>query len=252
MKVLVTGGTEGIGLAFAKYYAAREAELYLVARNMLKLIDTKKLLEDTYHTKVNIYAIDLSIEGASKKLYESLKDKNIDVVMNNAGIGYTQCSWKIDIEKEEKMVMLNCVALLSLSKLFVRDMLQRKNGCIINISSTGCFQPGPYIAGYYASKAFVTSYTKALYEEVRQYGIKVYCVAPGPVYTNFYEKSGVKAPKHAMHVDQVVDYTIHHMHDKCMIIPGFWNRMALFVPEKLRIYFVKKSKQKKLSDIIIP
>ncbi len=241
-KVLITGATQGIGYAFADYYASIGDELFLVARNQINLMDVKIELENQYHTRIHIYACDLSQLGASQQLYD-LIDTEIDIVINNAGVGYTQQADKIDIDKEEKMVVLNDIAMMSLTKLFIKDMKTREQGTIINISSTGSFQPGPYIAGYYASKSFVTSYTRALHEEYKQFGIGVYCVCPGPVDTDFYTNSGLNAPKSAMRADRVVKYTIHHMKNQCMIIPGFLNRIVRFVPEKIRISFIQKSKQ---------
>jgi uncharacterized protein len=244
-KVLITGATEGIGLSFAKYYSSIGDEVYLVARNRMRMIDVKKQLEDTYHNKVYMIIQDLSVVGTASQLYESVNDE-IDILINNAGVGYTERSWKIDIDKEESMVVLNDATLMSLTKLYANDMKKRHSGMIINIASTGAFQPGPYIAGYYASKSFVVSYTRALHEELKQYGIHVYCVCPGPVDTDFYLKSGTNSPRYAMNPDKVVKYTIKHMKKKCMIIPGFLNRFVRIFPESIRMYFVKKSKWKKI------
>lgn len=245
-KVLITGGSEGIGFGFAKYYASKGYDVILVARNQMKLLDAKNMIENTYHKKVEIISYDLSVKDAARSLYEKLESKTIDILINNAGCGYTGRSWKIDIEKEEDMVMVNDVALMSLTKLFVNDMKKRHAGIIMNVSSTGSFQPGPYIAGYYASKSFVTSYTQAIHEEMKPYGVQVYCLCPGPVYTSFYDKSGTKNPRWAMDVDKVVDYTIKHMKKKCLIMPGFTNRLVRILPVRVRMSYVRKMKQKSL------
>ncbi len=245
-KVLITGGTEGIGSAFAKYYASIGDELFLVARNRMRLVDVKNQLENTYHNKVHMLVCDLSEVGSASKLYESLEEEEIDVLINNAGVGYTERSWKIDIDKEEKMVVLNDVTLMSLTKLFSNDMKKRHTGTIINIASTGAFQPGPYIAGYYASKSFVSSYTQAVCEELRPYGIHVYCLCPGPVDTDFYLKGGTRAPRNAMDPDKVVKYTIKHMKKRCLIIPGFINRIVRIFPVRVRMKFIQRSKWKKI------
>lgn len=242
-KVLITGASQGIGYAFAKYYASIGNELYLVSRNQLKLFDVKTELENQYHNRIHIYSLDLSKVGSAKQLYEMI-DEEIDILINNAGVGYTQHADRIDIDQEESMVVLNDITMMSLTKLFIKDMKIRERGTIINISSTGSFQPGPYIAGYYASKSFVTSYTRALHEEYKQYGLQVYCVCPGPVDTDFYVNSGIYAPKYAMEADEVVKYTIKHMKKQCLIIPGFMNRISRWIPEKIRISFIRKSKYK--------
>lgn len=245
-KVLITGGSEGIGLEFAKYYASIGCELFLVARNQMKLLDAKNEIENMYHDKVNIISCDLSNKGSAQELFDHLEKEEIDIVINNAGCGYIERSWKIDIEKEEDMVMVNDVAVMSLTKLFMNQMKKRHEGTIINVSSTGSFQPGPFIAGYYASKAFVTSYTQAVHEEMKPYGVDVYCLCPGPVYTSFYDKSGSRNPRHALSTEQVVKYTIKHMKRKCLIIPGFTNRLVRLVPMKLRMLFIQSQKQKSL------
>lgn len=240
--VLITGGSRGIGLEFAKYYAKEGYEIFLCARNMMKLIDAKKYLENTYQIHCHVIATDLSQPNSAKELYEKVEPYQIDVLINNAGTGYTERSWRIDIDKEEEMVMINDIALMSLTKLFLKDMKQRQTGMIINIASTGAFQPGPYIAGYYASKAFVLSYTEAINEEAKSFGVKVYCVCPGPVYTDFYSTSGLKPPKGAMHAEKCVQYVMKHLKRRCVIIPGFTNRLALLVPRRIRTLFVRKTK----------
>ncbi len=242
-KVLITGASQGIGYAFAEYYASIGDELYLVSRNQLKLINVKTELENQYHNRIHIYSLDLSKVGSAKQLYEMIGEE-IDILINNAGVGYTQQADRIDIDQEEAMVVLNDITMMSLTKLFIKDMKTREHGTIVNISSTGSFQPGPYIAGYYASKSFVTSYTRALHEEYKQYGVQVYCVCPGPVDTDFYTNTGIFAPKYAMQADKVVKYTIKHMKNQCLIIPGFMNRMSRLIPEKIRISFIRKSKYK--------
>lgn len=240
-KVLITGGSRGIGLAFAEYYAKEGYDIYLCARNMLKLMDVKKHLEDTYDIRCCIFQIDLSEKGKAKQLYDSA-GSDIDVLINNAGCGYTGYSEQIDIEKEEDMVMVNDAALMSLTKFYLTDMMKRHEGTIINIASTGAFQPGPYIAGYYASKAFVLSYTEAIHEEAKPYNVKVYCLCPGPAATDFYSASDLKIPKHAQSAESVVRYTMKHLKNSCVIIPGFANRLVRFIPRRIRISAIKKMK----------
>lgn len=244
--VLITGGTEGIGKAFALYYAHCGYDLILVARSEGKLIDSKNEIENQYRNKVDIIPYDLALTGSAEALYTRIKQKDISIVINNAGAGYTDCAWNVSISKEEQMVVLNDISLMSLTKLFVRDMKQKGTGTIINIASTGAFQPGPYIAGYYASKAFVLSYTRAIHEEVKEYGVRVYCVCPGPVKTDFYAKSGLKAPLSAMSAESIVDYVSKHMKKKCVIVPGFSNKLVCILPVKLRMFFVEKMKKKVL------
>ena len=249
-KVLITGGTEGIGKAFGLFYASIGYDLLLVARHESKLIDVKNEIENAYGVHVEILVWDLSVIGSAQKLYDTVKDRKIDVLINNAGIGYTEQAWKIDIQKEENMVVLNDISLMSLTKLFFQEMKENKHGTILNIASTGAFQPGPYIAGYYASKAFVLSYTEAIYEEAKEYGMHVYCLAPGPVRTDFYAKSGGKSPRFAQSAEEVVLYTVKHMKKNCLIIPGFSNRIIRILPTKIRVFFIKKIKYRSLKKYV--
>ena len=145
--VLITGGSEGIGLELAKCWAADGAQLILAALDPLRLFEARSELQNEYHVRVDTVQADLSEAGSAKKLYESVRDKNIDVLVNNAGSGYTGYSWQIDSETEEKMVQLNAASLMTLCKLFTADFIEKGSGTIVNVASTGAFQSGPYIAG---------------------------------------------------------------------------------------------------------
>lgn len=240
---LITGGSEGIGKAFAEYYAEKGYDLILVARNMTKLIDAKAELENTYDIRTDIISEDLSREGSATELYEKLKGRTIDVLINNAGIGYTGKSWEIPVEQEESMIGVNVTAMMSLCKYILHDQVQRGEGLIINVASTGAFQPGPYIAGYYASKSFVLSYTRAVHEEAAPYGVQVCALCPGPVDTAFYEKSGGKMSRFHMSPQKTVRYCMKHT-GQTVIVPGFFNRAVRFVPVRVRIFFLKHMKKK--------
>jgi short-subunit dehydrogenase len=244
--VLITGGSCGIGLAFAEYYASQGCDLILAARKMPRLIDAKTEIQNQYCVKVDTVSIDLSVTGSAQQLYDRLQGRQIDILINNAGVGYTAVSWKNDIDSDERMAVLNDVAMMSLTKLYLHDMVSRKEGTIINVASTGAFQPGPYIAGYYASKSFVYSYTRAVHEEVSRLGVSVYCLCPGPVNTEFYQNSGLNAPGTAMSPEKCVAYAVSHMKNKCVIIPGFWNRAAWLLPVSMRMESVKKMKRNTL------
>lgn len=241
--VLITGGSEGIGKAFACYFAEKEYDLILVARNMPRLIDVKADLENRYHTNVRLIPEDLSEKNAAADLYGKLQGKEIDVFINNAGFGATGKSWEIPVEQEEDMIAVNVTAMMSLCKYILRDQLMRGKGLIINVSSTGAFQPGPYIAGYYASKAFVLSYTRAVHEEVKDSGVQVCALCPGPTDTAFYQKSGGKMSRFHMTPEKVVRYCMKHT-GRTVIIPGLINRMMRLVPVRIRIFFLKHMKKK--------
>lgn len=241
--VLITGGSEGIGKAFAEYFAREGYELILVAKNPLKLSDTKAELEKKYNQKIEIIAEDLSVKGSVSDLYQKLNGKKIDILINNAGLGYTGKSWEIPIDQEENMTMVNVTAMMSLCKYVLRDLVKRREGLIINVASTGAFQPGPYIAGYYASKSFVLQYTEAIHEEAKGFGVQACALCPGPTDTAFYQKSGGKMSFFHMSPEKVVRYCMKHTNRK-IIIPGFTNRLIRWIPVPVRVFFLKHMKKK--------
>ncbi len=246
--VLITGGSEGIGLELAKLYAAAGNELILCARDRVKLHDAKHEVQKLYHVRCETVSLDLSGRDAAKTLYEQFKDRRISTLINNAGIGFTGKSWEIPLEAEETMVRLNDETLMSLTKLFLNDFIARGEGTIVNVASTGAFQPGPYIAGYYASKAFVLNYTKALAEETRGTGVHVCCLCPGPVDTHFYMKSGGKKPRFIMSAEKTARIAYEKIQKgKTVIVPGLINNLVRVLPLSMRIAYVKKTKLKNLN-----
>ena len=246
-EVLITGGSEGIGFELAKCFAEDGYDVILAARSMVKLFDAKNELQQQYQVHVDIISIDLSVPGAAEELYEKVKGRNIDALVNNAGSGYTGISWQQDIEAAEKMITLNNTALMSMTLLMLRDFTAKGSGTILNVASTGAFQPGAYIAGYYAAKAFVLHFTEAVAEEAEPYGVQVCCVCPGPVDTDFYRKSGVSKPKFAMSAEKTARETYRKMKKgMTVIIPGASNRLVTHLPKGIRKGYVKRSKIKVL------
>jgi short-subunit dehydrogenase len=213
----------------------------------VRLFEARNELQKLYHGRVDTVSADLSVQGSAKRLYESLNGRQVDVLINSAGCGYTGYSWQIDAEAEEKMVQLNDASLMTLCKLFLADFTARGSGTIVNVASTGAFQSGRYIAGYYASKAFVLNYTGALREEAKEYGVHVCCLCPGPVDTHFYAKSGGRKPRGAMSAEKVAAIAWKGIHNnQKIIIPGFFNRLLMAVPQSIRMAYVKRSKLKNL------
>lgn len=241
--VLITGGSEGIGKEFARYFAQIGYDLILTGRSMPKLSDVKTELENQYAENVQVICEDLSQKGAAGRLYQKLNGRKIDIFINNAGFGCTGKSWEIPVEKEEDMIGVNVMVMMSLCKYIMHDQIQKGKGLVINVASTGAFQPGPYIAGYYASKAFVLRYTQAVHVEAEPYGVQVCALCPGPTDTAFYEKSGGKMSSFHMSPQKVVRYCMKHT-DKTVIVPGFTNRLMRIVPVPVRVFFLKHWKKK--------
>jgi len=185
--VLVTGASRGIGYELARLAAEDGYNPVLVSRTEEDLFKVKDRLETEFSVQGKVIAGDLSQPETPSKIYEELSDSNyrIELLFNNAGRGqmgeFTATNWEIDRE----MMHLNMDALVHLTKLFLPEMKERGEGGILNVSSLAAFQPGPMMALYYASKAFVQSFSEALAEEVNSYGINVTALSPGPVETEF-------------------------------------------------------------------
>jgi len=236
-QVLITGGSSGIGLELAKQFAADGYDIILAASNSDRLLRAKKTIEDNYHVVVITYAYDLSKQGEAAKLYEAVLSDGytIDVLVNNAGIGTIGATEQIPLEKDETLMVLNMMAPVVLTKLFLKDMYVRKAGRILNVCSTGAYQPGPYTATYYASKSFLLSYTKAVRYEAKTHGVSVCALCPGTTATAFFERADSKTPKGAMSAEQVAKYAYRQfMRGKAEIIPGLAFRLMKLCPVPIK------------------
>ncbi|TDJ56951.1 MAG: SDR family oxidoreductase [Ignavibacteria bacterium] len=185
--VLITGASAGIGLEFAKIFAKEKYDLVITARNETKLNELANEIKNHHNVNVKVIAKDLSKQNAGKEIFEQLKNENVitDVLINNAGFGVFNNYWDVELQDEKNMLQVNIMALAELTNLFGKDMVNRGGGKILNVASTAAFQPGPTMAGYYASKAFVLSYSQAVDFELRKKGVQVSTLCPGPTITDF-------------------------------------------------------------------
>ena len=243
--VLITGATMGIGCALAERFAKEGSDLVLCARHHDALTEVKRRLEGRYGICVDVYACDLSSHEQLMRLYETVKDKRVEILVNNAGIGFAGKAIDQDIEKEDILVDLNIKAVMDLCKLFGKDMCERGHGTIINLSSTGAFQPGPYIASYYASKSFVLSYSRALEVEMKPYGVHVCCVCPGPVNTAFYAKSGGRMSAYHTSAQHVADVIVRTYQKRTVVVIGSLNKLLCMVPSGVKMKFLSFMKKPK-------
>ena len=237
LKALITGASSGIGRDMARVLSSKGYDLILVARNKKEL----EKLKDELKTNVEIISMDLSDVDNCKKLYEQVKDKNIDILINNAGFGNIGSFRKTDMDKELSMIDLNIKAVHILTKLFLNDFVERDSGYILNVSSASAFQPGPLMATYYSTKSYVYHLTLALYEELRHIksNVKVSCLCPGPVNTNFNEVANCEFKMEGLSSEYVAKYAIDKMlKNKLLIIPGFTIKLVYifgrFIPNKLK------------------
>lgn len=226
MRALITGASNGMGLEFAKELNKLGYDLILVARNENKLKEIKESLSG----EIEIIPMDLSIEENLYKLYDMTRGR-VDLLINNAGFGVFGEFTKIDLNEELNLIDLNIKAYHILTKLFLKEMVERDSGRILNVSSSAAFQPGPLLSSYYASKSYVYNLTAAIYEELRKNksNVKVSVLCPGPVETGFNDRANVKFSVKGLNSNDVVKYTIEKMFkNKLIIVPGFKMKLGVF------------------------
>ncbi len=184
---LITGASSGIGEAFAYQLAKLGVNVIITARSEQKLKDIAQRIKSTYSVNVLVLSEDLAAKGAAESLFHKIKAENwsVELLVNNAGVGKWAGFLEETVENYEEMIELNITSLMKLTYLILPEMLRKGEGGIINVASTGSFQPCPYIAVYCASKAFVLSFSEALYGEYRSKGITVTALCPGNTATGF-------------------------------------------------------------------
>ena len=251
MKALITGASSGIGLDMARYLATKNCELILVSRNKEKLEE----IQETLPTKVTIIVADLSQEQRVKELYAFAKKENIDILINNAGLGDFGPLTDTDLTKDLELINTNIKAVHILTKYFVKDMEKRNTDTyILNVASSAAFQPGPLMSTYYATKSYVYQLTEALYYEEKKKKTKVHVsvLCPGPVATNFNDVAGVKFSVKPLTSAYVARYAIDEMlKNKMLIIPGFKMKCAKFfsrfVSDKFLLRIIYRVQKRKAS-----
>ena len=230
---LITGASTGIGYELSKLFAKDKHNLILVSRNKIKLQSVKNELLK-YNIDIKILGLDLASSEDIKSLfsYIEINKLNVNILVNNAGIGTFGDFNDIEWEKEEALIDINIKALTQLTKYFFPKIVECKNGGILNVASTAAFCSGPRMAAYYASKAYVLNLTEAIYEEYKDNGIKISCLCPGPVKTSFQGKAGIKkseaAKKYLMDAEEVAKVCYKDFNKgKLIIIPGMKNRLLV-------------------------
>ncbi|MGY3777456.1 SDR family NAD(P)-dependent oxidoreductase [Isobaculum melis] len=244
--VLITGASSGIGFELAKVFARNNYGLVLVSSNQDKLDLAANEIKKMSQVPIHSYAIDLSIIGQAKYLYEIIKNEALDIsiLINNAGYGLVGATEEIDFIQDEKMMVLNMISLVELTKYLIADMYRKNKGNILNISSTGAFQPGPYTSTYFASKSFVLSYTRAVRYEAKEKGVLVSTLCPGATRTNFFQREGMATPPLSMSAEKVAHYAYKKLlKGKEVIVPGLFNKAQRFVPVKLKMKIVASIKK---------
>jgi short-subunit dehydrogenase len=236
---LITGASAGLGVEFARQLSNRGHRLVLAARRKERLDELSKELGNA-----RAVAIDLSKSNAAAKLIADI-DANgeiVDLLVNNAGFGLIGRFAELDAKRQRQMIDLNVGALTDLCRAVAPQMIERKSGAILNVASTAAFQPGPKMAVYFATKAFVLSLTEALHEELKPHGIKVSCLCPGPTRTEFGEVAGFAGnslfDRLAMSAADVVETGLKGLDaNRAIVVTGWLNKVGAastrFAPRSL-------------------
>ena len=257
--VLITGASTGIGTDLTRIFAADGFNLVLVARSADKLNRLAEELSAKHGIKTRVLPKDLSHPSAASEIFAELQRDSvqIDILVNNAGIGSFGFFADTPLEELQQVMYVNMIALTELTRLFLSGMLERKHGRILNLASTAGFQPGPLMAVYYASKAYVLWFSEALANEMKGSGVSVTALAPGPTITEFQkrakmEKSELISGKllSVMDSESVARYGYRAlMKGKTLAIPGFMNKAVAFstrlAPRKLVTQIARKLQEQK-------
>lgn len=237
---LITGASVGIGRELAKLFAQDGYNLVLVARNAARLQEVAADLANQFGGSAKSFPLDLTSSAAPQFLFDQLQRENIivDVLINNAGYGKLGAFAEVPYEESAGQIVLNISALTHLTKLFLAPMLERKSGRILNVASTAGFQPGPLMAVYYASKAYVISFSEALANELQGTGVSVTCLCPGLTDTEFQTRAGTEKTTLFQRTRPMDAATVARdgyralMKGKPLVISGMRNRLLM---ESLRI-----------------
>jgi hypothetical protein len=254
---LITGASAGIGLELAKRFAAGGHALILTARRADELNKLAEQLKAAHKVDVHVFPLDLGAPDGPAKLHEQVTAAGltVDVLVNNAGFGTLGPFLDTELEKELAMIRLNVSAVVDLCGRFVPAMKARGSGRVLNVASVAAFQPGPFMAIYYGTKAFVLSFSEALWDELRGSGVTVTCLCPGPVRTEFADVAGMHGTNlfsgpNVMDVGPVCDAAFKAtMKGKRLVVPGFLNRLLVFAvrfaPRRMVLRIVRRFQQKR-------
>lgn len=240
MKALITGASSGIGRDIARELSKKGYDLVLVSRDEKKLNKVKEELEKE-NIKIEIISTDLSIEENCKEIHKNVK--NVDILINNAGFGDCGNFTKTNLEKELNMIKTNITAYHILTKLYLIDMKKKGEGKILNVASIVGFMPGPLMATYYATKAYIVRLSESIREELKKEksNVQISILCPGPVSTNFNNVANVKFHMREANSQDVAKYAIKKLEKgKFYIVPGIDVKLAKLGAKLAPAPFVSK------------
>lgn len=230
---LVTGASSGIGTELARIHAARGGDLVVLARRTDRLEALKAELEEAHQVSVQTLVEDLAKPDAPQRIYDEVTSRGIriDYLINNAGFGYRGFFHEQDWQRNQAMIQVNITALAALTRLFVPDMVARRSGRVLNVASMAGFLPGPLQSVYYASKAFVVSFTEAVANELADTGVTITALCPGPVETEFIERAGLRNAQgfvKGASAREVAKCGYDAMlQGKTLVVPGLLNKLTI-------------------------
>ncbi len=233
---LITGASSGIGYELTKLFAADHFNLVLVARNQARLDQVADELRARYGIQTRVLARDLCSAAAPRQIFDALRDTPIAILVNNAGFGVHGPFAGNDLRAQTDLMQVNMTALVELTHLFLRPMLARRRGRILNVASMAAFQPGPTIGVYFASKAFVYSFSYALAAELKGTGVTVTTLCPGTTRTEFFARAHFSPRRNPLTMDADKVARIGYrglMKGKRVVIPGALNRIVSAVAKRL-------------------
>jgi short-subunit dehydrogenase len=246
---LITGASSGLGYEFSQLFAQDRYNLVLVARNEQKLSQLANDLISRFSIAVKIIVKDLSDPASPEEIFTELQQDGIavDILVNNAGFATYGFFSEIDLPTELQMMQVNIVTLTHLTKLFLREMLKRRSGKILNVASTAAFQPGPLMAVYYATKAYVLSFSEAIANEVQGSGVTVTALCPGPTESGFQKRAAMEQSKLVKGRKIPDAATVAKagyralMRNQTILVPGLANQLLTFSIRFLPRSFVRQA-----------
>ena len=246
--VLITGASSGIGLELARCFAAEGCRLILLARNAGALETLAAELRQRPGVEVRVLVADLAVPETPGRVFNALQAEGtpVDVLVNNAGFGAHGKFAELPLERQLDMVQVNVAALVQLTGLFLPGMIERRRGGVMNIASTAAFQSGPRMAVYYATKAFVLSFSEALSVETAGQGVTITAVCPGPTRTNFGRAANYQSARHPVRAAMTARAVAEHGHrafrgGRWVVISGLQNRLLTVFVRLLPRFVVRRA-----------
>ena len=253
--ILITGASQGIGYEFTRLFAADGHDLVLVARDEARLQAVAQEMTARHGVKTKVLAKDLAGALAAREIFEELQREQIHVsiLVNNAGFGTQGLFAEVDLQRHTDLMQVNMAALVQLTHLFLKPMLARGEGRILNVASVASFMAGPFLAMYYASKAFVHSFSQALAKELDGSGVTVTTVYPGLTQSQFHARAGISRPENFVMMDAGVVAKMGYqamLKGKPMVVTGWMNKLlvgvARLLPMRVMLWTVARANRSKL------